>query len=263
MKIDSQLASTQLFRSNHRLSSDRSFVVPSPETNSNANTEAGDVTSIAQQENQPQNSVATTAASAEQQKLSQRRIEAQREQDIQAEVRQLSARDQEVRTHEQAHVAAGGQYAGSPVYEFKRGPDGISYAVGGEVSISVSRESTPEATIRKAEIIKRAALAPAEPSPQDRRVAAMAGQMEAQARAELVAQRRTEEAQKASETEDEPEQTDAAKDSNASGVAHPGQLASDKDFGSHSLNLQKNHINSYQTVSSSPANPPSVLSAIA
>lgn len=106
-----------------------------------------------------------------------------------AEIRELVARDREVRAHERAHAAAGGQYAGSPVYSFQRGPDGVSYAVGGEVSIDTSKEATPEATLNKAEVIRRAALAPAEPSPQDRRVAADAAQMATEARVEIQRER--------------------------------------------------------------------------
>lgn len=104
----------------------------------------------------------------------------------QQEIRQLSARDREVRSHEQAHAAVGGKHAGSPVYEFVRGPDGVNYAVGGEVRIDTSPiPGNPEATIAKAQQIRRAANAPAEPSGQDRRVAAEATLMEAEARAEL------------------------------------------------------------------------------
>ncbi len=106
--------------------------------------------------------------------------------DEQREVEQLQARDREVRNHEQAHVAAGGQYVqGGPRYDFTRGPDGRQYATGGEVSIDTSPAKTPEATIQKARVVRRAALAPAEPSAQDRRVAAQASQMENQARQEL------------------------------------------------------------------------------
>lgn len=101
------------------------------------------------------------------------------------EIRNLAARDREVRTHEKAHAAIGGAYAGAPVYTYERGPDGVSYAVGGEVSISTSKEATPEATLRKAQIVRRAALAPAEPSPQDRKVAALASQMAAEAMMEI------------------------------------------------------------------------------
>lgn len=114
------------------------------------------------------------------------RLESQQEQLDQRQIQQLSARDREVRNHERAHAAVGGQYAGAPRYQFERGPDGINYAVGGEVSISAGGVSgNPQATIDKAQLIRRAALAPAEPSAQDRKVAAQATQMEAAARVEL------------------------------------------------------------------------------
>lgn len=62
----------------------------------------------------------------------------------------------------------------------------MSYAVGGEVSISTGAvPNDPEATLRKAQQIRQAANAPADPSSQDRRVAAEATQLESQARAEL------------------------------------------------------------------------------
>ena len=105
----------------------------------------------------------------------------------QREVEKLKDRDREVRTHEQAHVAAAGPYSrGGPKYEYERGPDSRKYAVGGEVSIDTSKvEGEPEATIQKAQVVKRAALAPAEPSSQDRQVAAEASRMEAEARREI------------------------------------------------------------------------------
>ena len=107
-------------------------------------------------------------------------------------INRLAARDKEVRAHEQAHAAVGGQYAGAPSYTYERGPNGVRYAVAGEVPIDVGAEATPEETIRKAQIVRRAALAPAEPSPQDRRVAAQASQLEAGARQELAVQVRQE-----------------------------------------------------------------------
>ncbi len=110
----------------------------------------------------------------------------------QRQISQLSARDREVKAHEQAHAAVGGQYAGAPSYQFERGPDGVNYAVAGEVSISTGKESTPQETIQKAQIVRRAALAPAEPSPQDRRVASIATRMESQARAEAAQLQRIE-----------------------------------------------------------------------
>lgn len=98
----------------------------------------------------------------------------------------LKARDREVRAHEQAHQAAGGQYAGAASYTFQKGPDGRAYAVGGEVPIDASEiKGDPQATIEKMQQVKAAALAPAEPSGQDRKVAALADAKIAQARAEL------------------------------------------------------------------------------
>lgn len=102
-------------------------------------------------------------------------------------VQELKETDRKVRQHEMAHLAAAQGIAVSGAsFEYKRGPDGVNYAVGGEVSIDTSRERDPEATIDKARRIAGAALAPADPSPQDRSVAAKARQMEANARAELA-----------------------------------------------------------------------------
>lgn len=103
----------------------------------------------------------------------------------QRQIQEMKIRDQEVKTHEQAHKAAGGRYAGAVSYEYQQGPDGRRYAVGGEVSIDVSPEKDPEATIAKMRQVRSAALAPAEPSPQDRSVAAQASQTEAEARKEV------------------------------------------------------------------------------
>ncbi len=108
------------------------------------------------------------------------------EQKEQQQIRELAARDREVRAHEQAHAGLGGQFAGAPRYTFERGPDGVNYAVGGEVSIDTGKiANNAEASIEKARTVRRAALAPADPSPQDRRVAALATQIELEARTEL------------------------------------------------------------------------------
>lgn len=103
-----------------------------------------------------------------------------------AEVEQLKQRDTEVRQHEQAHLAAAGQYAkGGASFEYQTGPDGRRYAVGGEVNIDSSPiEGDPDATIAKMQQIRAAALAPAEPSGQDRSVAASAAAQIQSARAE-------------------------------------------------------------------------------
>ncbi len=102
------------------------------------------------------------------------------------ELSELKARDREVRAHETAHQAVGGQYAGSISYVFQRGPDGAQYAVGGEVSIDVAPiEGDPQATIEKMRVVRAAAMAPAEPSAQDRSVAAQAMQTMLQAQVEM------------------------------------------------------------------------------
>lgn len=110
----------------------------------------------------------------------------QQQQAEQQQLNELKQRDAEVRAHEQAHASLGGQYANSPQYEYETGPDGRRYAVGGEVTIDISEASTPEETIRKAQQVKAAALAPAEPSAQDLRVATEATQMALEARTEIA-----------------------------------------------------------------------------
>ncbi len=101
------------------------------------------------------------------------------------ELQKLRTRDTEVRSHEQAHLTSAGQYStGGPTFTYQTGPDGKRYAIGGEVSIDVSKENNPEATIMKMRAIRRAALAPANPSGTDRQVAAQAAMFEAQAQRE-------------------------------------------------------------------------------
>lgn len=113
----------------------------------------------------------------------------------QAYVEELKAIDREVRAHEAAHAAKGGGYAGRPTYEYVTGPDGVRYAVSGRVQIDTGViAGDPEATIRKLETVRRAALAPAKPSGQDRAVAAQAEAAIREAQAELN-EKRTEEAQ--------------------------------------------------------------------
>ncbi|MEL7473112.1 MAG: putative metalloprotease CJM1_0395 family protein [Planctomycetota bacterium] len=130
--------------------------------------------------------------------------------DEQKQVDQLRKRDQEVRTHEQAHVAAAGAlFRGGPYYTYQAGPDGKRYAVGGSVKIDTSEGSTPEETIRKASQIRAAALAPAEPSSTDQAVAARASRMEAAARQELALEE-TEDADADSASSSPPVDTTAA-----------------------------------------------------
>jgi hypothetical protein len=108
----------------------------------------------------------------------------------QLEVDEMKRRDREVRTHEQAHKASGGAHAGSIRLSFQMGPDGKRYAVEGSVPIDVSPVAgDPAATLRKMEVVSRAANAPASPSGADRAVAAQAQRAMQQARAQLAAER--------------------------------------------------------------------------
>ncbi len=107
------------------------------------------------------------------------------------QVAQLKKIDREVRAHEQAHKNSGGQYAGSASYGYQVGPDGKRYAVSGEVPIDIAPiEGDPAATVAKMTVIAAAALAPAKPSSQDRRVAAQAVSLRGQAQAELTQETR-------------------------------------------------------------------------
>jgi len=104
-------------------------------------------------------------------------------------INELKQRDREVRSHETAHASTGGATTGPPKYTFEIGPDGKKYAVEGEVSVDLSPiKGNPRATIAKMQKVYNAALAPANPSIQDTRVANSAAQIIAQAQSELLAQ---------------------------------------------------------------------------
>lgn len=102
-------------------------------------------------------------------------------------IRNLESRDKEVRNHERAHASVGGAFTGSPSYSFEIGPNGKKYAVGGEVSVDVTPVAgNPKETIAKMKKIQAAALAPANPSAQDVRVAATASSIILESQAELI-----------------------------------------------------------------------------
>lgn len=125
--------------------------------------------------------------------------------DQQRQVAWLQQRDAHVRAHEAAHMAAGGSLTGGATYSYQTGPDGRSYAVGGEVPVRLASGRTPEETIANARQARRAALAPPDPSPADLAVAAAATQLEqdAQARkAQQAAEAYGKQTKKAGERED-------------------------------------------------------------
>lgn len=149
----------------------------------------------------------------------------------------MAARDREVRAHEAAHAAAGGSLAGGATYEFQRGPDGRMYAAGGEVSIDTGAISgDPKATIEKMQTVIAAANAPAEPSGQDRKVAAQASVVMGEAVQELAQLKETERAEEQKKAEeansDDPEQgtlTEAAKENGPEANRSPEAKAADSD----------------------------------
>ena len=172
-------------------------------------------------------------------------------------LRELRARDREVRAHEAAHAAAGGSLVrGGPSFTFQTGPDGRTYAIGGEVSIDVSPVANdPQATLNKADQIRAAALAPANPSPQDLRVAANANQLASRARVDLAVQRREEAKVEENQQVIDDVSNSSEEDADTIPVTEPSAVSSSND----SANLQSseppaaaisNFMTAAQTVSS-------------
>ncbi|MCW3171951.1 putative metalloprotease CJM1_0395 family protein [Shewanella subflava] len=155
---------------------------------------AKDVEAENQQSVQPQFSQTNQQSDAEKAaEHAEKQVKAQQQKQIQAEqqiISELSKRDTEVKTHEQAHKAIGGMFAQSPSYSYEKGPDGKRYAVDGEVKIDVAIvKGDPQATFNKMQKVYAAAMAPNQPSSADIRVAAEAVQKMNQAKAELAEQR--------------------------------------------------------------------------
>ncbi len=74
---------------------------------------------------------------------------------------------------------------GAAHYTTVKGPDGKEYAIAGEVPIRVKKGKTPQETIRLMQQVKAAALAPADPSPQDLKVAQTADMIASKAKMQL------------------------------------------------------------------------------
>ncbi len=140
-----------------------------------------------QQANDSKENTEQDIVTSETKKITQKATVELSQQD-QQEISQLKQRDSEVKAHEQAHLSVAGGFAvGGASFTYQTGPNGIRYAVGGEVSISTSPvQGDPAATLKKADAIRRAALAPANPSTQDLKVAGRATSMAGKARVDLV-----------------------------------------------------------------------------
>lgn len=104
------------------------------------------------------------------------------------QISQFKSIDSKTRAHEQAHLNAAGSYAtGMPVYNMQRGPDGQMYANGGHVNVDLTPiAGNPQATLQKAQTIKKSALAPDDPSSQDMSVASKADQMMQKAQSQMA-----------------------------------------------------------------------------
>lgn len=147
-------------------------------------------------ENKSQNQNNTSPDSQNTSKVTEELTPAQKQ-----EVAELKARDVEVKAHEQAHLsAAAGLGASAPHYDYQMGPDGKKYAIGGEVNINFTESQDPSENLAKAEAMRAAALAPAQPSGQDRSVAAQADRMIVEAEEELKTQNSDEETQSSDKT---------------------------------------------------------------
>jgi SprA-related family len=160
-------------------------------------------------------------------------------------VAELQLRDREVRSHESAHQAAGGGFVGAASYTYQRGPDGKSYAIGGEVPVSMNTAgSSPSDVVRQMEQVRAAALAPADPSSQDLAVAAAASAMAAQARNELTQENR----EAVNRTEQKRDNDKRAGTSSEPSAQATGQNASAQQTQSpQQTQVQQQAIAAYQT----------------
>ncbi len=161
------------------------------------------------------------------------------------QVRELQSIDRNVKAHEAAHQAAGGGLAGAASFSYTRGPDNQMYATAGEVPIRMQKGRTPEETIANARQVVAAAMAPADPSPQDYKVAANALKMEFEARAEATKLKAQEAQEKKEENEENQENLDT---NNQDSKDNFEETQANKDFKNfigkiYQQNSQNNPIN--------------------
>ncbi|ECR2139060.1 hypothetical protein F0O43_00835 [Campylobacter coli] len=165
-----------------------------------------------------------------------------------AQVRELQSIDRNVKAHEAAHQAAGGGLAGAASFTYTRGPDNQMYATAGEVPISMQKGNTPEETIANARQVVAAAMAPADPSPQDYKVAANALKMEFEARAEATKLKAQEAQEKKEENEENEEKQENLDINNQDSKDNFEETQANKDFKNfigkiYQQNSQNNPIN--------------------
>ncbi|ECC1027406.1 putative metalloprotease CJM1_0395 family protein [Campylobacter coli] len=164
------------------------------------------------------------------------------------QVRELQSIDRNVKAHEAAHQAAGGGLAGAASFSYTRGPDNQMYATAGEVPIRMQKGRTPEETIANARQVVAAAMAPADPSPQDYKVAANALKMEFEARAEATKLKAQEAQEKKEEKEEKEEKQENLDINNQDSKDNFEETQANKDFKNfigkiYQQNSQNNPIN--------------------
>lgn len=139
---------------------------------------------------QPEITQATQLRTGRRDRSGEQRASDATDREAQSEISRLERQDREVRAHERAHQTAGGRYTSGAQLRYTQGPDGALYATGGDVTIDAAPvPGDAAASLIKAQIVRRAALAPVDPSPRDLRVAAEAARIEARARQELQQER--------------------------------------------------------------------------
>lgn len=119
------------------------------------------------------------------------------------------------------------------------------YATAGEVPIRMQKGRTPEETIANARQVVAAAMVPADPSPQDYKVAANALKMEFEARAEAIKLKAQEAQEKKEENEEKQENLDI---NNQDSKDNFEETQANKDFKNfigkiYQQNSQNNPIN--------------------
>ena len=122
---------------------------------------------------------------AEAEKREAERKEDKAEDKKEAREQKLENIQREVISHEAAHQAAAGEFGGGVSYSYTE-VDGKTYITGGEVPIKLKEGRTPEETLRNMQQVQRAANAPADPSGQDRAVAAKAAAIASKARQQIA-----------------------------------------------------------------------------
>ena len=170
-------------------------------------------------------------------------------------VTELQAADTNVRAHEAAHMAAGGGLTSPASYTYERGPDNKMYAVAGEVGISTGEGNTPQESLNKAQTIRRAALAPADPSPQDLKVAAQAASMEMSARAEILQEKMAQNSQNSNNSnETSGDAVNSTENSNINSAGNSAVNSAENSAENSNINSTENsNINSIENSNTNSA----------